>query len=102
MQTMTMSIPKEITMRSTQPATCMVVTPKLARGNELWDKIWITKFKNQQIFDSIARFDPASMTENPYQKVTMLLKNACQMSSESAFLILFVFWHEAMLDRHCL
>jgi hypothetical protein len=44
--------------------------------SDLWGKIWIVTLKNQQIYDSIAQFDPASMTENPYKKVTMICPNA--------------------------
>jgi hypothetical protein len=79
------------------------VTPKLPQGSlmsDLWDKIWITKLKNQQIYDSIAQFDPASMTENPYKKVTMIHHNACQQNS--LFFNLFFLLHQALCDKDCL
>jgi hypothetical protein len=76
---MAMGVPKVITMRATESMdeepTDTVVASKIPQGrnlSELWGKVWITKFKHQQIFDSIANFDPASTTENPYKKVTII------------------------------
>jgi hypothetical protein len=48
-----MRVPRMATVRNS-------VTSKLPQGshmNDLWDTVWITKTKNQQIYDSIAQFD---------------------------------------------
>jgi hypothetical protein len=63
--------------------------PQASHMSDLWGKLWIITLKNQQIYDSIAQFDPASMTENPYKKVTTIHHNACQQNS--LFLNLFSF-----------
>jgi hypothetical protein len=95
MQSMAMSVPKVITMRATEsrdeePADT-VVASRIPQGHnlsELWGKVWITKFKHQQIFDSIANFDPASTTENPYNKVTII--HPAASLQPSPFLTMFV------------
>jgi hypothetical protein len=95
MQSMAMSVPKVITMRGTEnrdeEPTDTVVASRIPQGSnlsELWGKVWITKFKHQQIFDSIANFDPASTTENPYNKVTII--HPAASLQPSPFLTMFV------------
>jgi hypothetical protein len=83
----TMAVPKVVTTHASEnllyakETACTVALPKLTHNIqtyvELWNKIWISKKQNQQIYESIAQFDPASMTENPYKKVTTMLLNPC-------------------------
>jgi hypothetical protein len=65
-------VPKMVTVRN----SVIQNVPQASLMSDLWGKIWIVTLKNQQIYDSIAQFDPASMTENPYKKVTMICPNA--------------------------
>jgi hypothetical protein len=67
-----MGVPKMVTVRN----SVIQNEPQASLMSDLWGKIWIVTLKNQQIYDSIAQFDPASMTENPYKKVTMICPNA--------------------------
>jgi hypothetical protein len=88
----TMTVPKVVTTDTSEnvlyaeETTCMVVLSKLTHDTqtyvELWNKIWISKLQNQQIYESIAQFDPSpvAMTENPYKKVTTMHLYPCNSS----------------------
>lgn len=65
-------VPKMVTVRN----SVIQNVPQASLMSDLWGKIWIVTLKNQQIYDLIAQFDPALMTENPYKKVTMICHNA--------------------------
>ena len=69
-------VPKMVTVMNSVSQN----VPQASLMSDLWGKIWIITLKNQQIYDSIAQFDPASMTENPYKKVTMICPNACKQN----------------------